>query len=211
MTQSSDRARKAADCDLGPMHGMASRYTDANGIRCCDFCGQPVERETPGFAAGLLDAIDNEITAWAFANDIDGAARNDLMRRIRAALTQPADPTSLHKPQTSPDAFATSGKAMAVGLAVELLALVGRKRPTDECTIPGPLVVRIIAALTTDGVAAENEACAAIADRYAGNSRSGSFAAMYQGVARSIRARMGEQRACPHGSTGPCSPCGDEG
>lgn len=30
-------------CDLGPMHGFASTYTDKDGVRCCDFCGHPVD------------------------------------------------------------------------------------------------------------------------------------------------------------------------
>jgi hypothetical protein len=49
----------------------------------------PVERgdhdtAEPGLCPRTLEAVEYEITAWAFANAIDGAVRNDLMRRIRS-------------------------------------------------------------------------------------------------------------------------------
>ena len=87
MTQPSDRARKAAE-----------EWSDILNHRDSEYDGDPVadlaadfatfERETPGFAA-VVEALDREITAWAFANDIDGAARNDLMRRIRNLTPAP--------------------------------------------------------------------------------------------------------------------------
>lgn len=37
----------------------------------------------------LLSRVEEEITAWAFAHDIDGAIRNELFARIRAAFSRP--------------------------------------------------------------------------------------------------------------------------
>jgi hypothetical protein len=34
----------------------------------------------------VVEMVEWEISAWAFAHNIDGAARNDLMARIRAAM-----------------------------------------------------------------------------------------------------------------------------
>lgn len=35
--------QSAADCPLGAAHGSASSFTNPEGVRCCDFCGFPVE------------------------------------------------------------------------------------------------------------------------------------------------------------------------
>lgn len=48
-------------CDLGSMHGRASTYTDADGVVCCDFCGQPVF----GPAATVVDQPTPTPEQWA--------------------------------------------------------------------------------------------------------------------------------------------------
>lgn len=35
--------QSAADCPLGEAHGWASTHHNADDVRCCDFCGFPVE------------------------------------------------------------------------------------------------------------------------------------------------------------------------
>ena len=35
----------------------------------------------------LVEQAEQTISAWAFSHDIDGAARNDLFARLRAALS----------------------------------------------------------------------------------------------------------------------------
>lgn len=44
-------------------------------------------REDLARIEAMADIAEQEITAWAFANNVDGAVRNDLMRRVRTALT----------------------------------------------------------------------------------------------------------------------------
>lgn len=47
-------------CDLGPMHGMASTFKNADGVECCDFCGHPVtlaNRPADDGLAGDRDAL----------------------------------------------------------------------------------------------------------------------------------------------------------
>ncbi len=36
--------------------------------------------------AGLVERVEQVVSAWAFAHNIDGAIRNDLFARLRTAL-----------------------------------------------------------------------------------------------------------------------------
>jgi hypothetical protein len=76
--------QSAADCPLGAAHGMASTFGGANGERCCDFCGFPVEslgevkglvdQQPPAEVAGLVDleSIERQFSgSVAWANEPD--------------------------------------------------------------------------------------------------------------------------------------------
>lgn len=74
--------------------------TDADYLRFIaeDIASHPNDRERLNRIANTLsaplDEMEQVISAWAFAHNIDGAARNDLFARLRhAALQQEPDTT----------------------------------------------------------------------------------------------------------------------
>ena len=43
----SDGKPETPSCPLGPAHGFASSFANADGVRCCDWCGYPVDLDIP--------------------------------------------------------------------------------------------------------------------------------------------------------------------
>lgn len=64
--------------------------------------------------ARMVEAVEQIVSAWAFAHNIDGAARNDLFTRLRATMpTPPAEPglvrEALERAAQIAESYATCG------------------------------------------------------------------------------------------------------
>lgn len=125
------------ECSLGTMHGYASAFVNAEGVVCCDFCGQPVDDDPPPNPAGV-SGVAEELEQAALEIDCNrayGEVRHiNLMRRAAQVIRTPAPDAGLREALESiaafPDHFPTLALAnYNLGLAVrEARATLARVR-----------------------------------------------------------------------------------
>lgn len=88
-----DTYKSAADCPLGDAHGDASTHGNAKGVRCCDWCGFPVEADTvvksPERAA--LEQVASSFGDLMRLRQQQSATQAKLIRWCVMAITQTSD------------------------------------------------------------------------------------------------------------------------
>jgi hypothetical protein len=90
---------RGCEFDLVPADGPVARLTlfmHENGDRILSALSR-----TPAVTDEAVERIEQIISAWAFAHNIDGAARNDLFKRLRALATLSHPVPGEQEPQSS--------------------------------------------------------------------------------------------------------------